>query len=139
MPETISDVMTTDLCTIQCTAPISEAAKLMRDKDVGDVLVLDGEEMCGIVTDRDIVVRAIAEGRDPDGTELNEICSRELTTVRPDDPIEQAVGLMREKHVRRLPVTDNGHPIGVVSIGDLAVERDRQSALADISAAEPNR
>jgi CBS domain-containing protein len=138
MTETINEVMTTELCTIECTEPITKAAELMRDRNVGDVLVLENGEMCGIVTDRDIVVRAIAEGFDPGQTELKQICSQELATLRPDDTVDDAVTTMRKKHVRRLPVLENSHPIGIVSIGDLAVERDRRSALADISAAAPN-
>lgn len=90
------------------------------------------------MTDRDIVVRGIAEGLDPRTNTLDDICSRTLTTVSPDDSIDTAVSLMREKAIRRLPVVKRGRPVGIVSIGDLAIERDRDSALADVSAAPPN-
>jgi CBS domain-containing protein len=92
----------------------------------------------GILTDRDIVVRAIAEGRDPGSTTVGEVCSSDLTTLTPDQSIDDAVRLMREHDVRRLPVVQDGRPVGIVSLGDLAVELDPDSALADISAAPPN-
>jgi CBS domain-containing protein len=116
-----------------------DAAQIMRECDIGDVIVLEGDWLFGILTDRDIVVRALAEGLEPDSTPVGEICSRELTTIEPTASVKQAVLLMREKAIRRLPVVDDsGHVIGIVSIGDVAVERDRRSALADISAAPPN-
>jgi CBS domain-containing protein len=111
----------------------------MRKADIGDVIVMANGQICGIVTDRDIVVRAVAEGWDPATTELADICSQDLTTVSPSDSIDRAVQLMRQKAVRRLPVVENGRAVGIVSIGDLALERDPQSALSDISAAPPNR
>ena len=122
------------------TATVGEAARMMRDNDIGDVVVLgdtDGR-VCGIVTDRDLVVRVMAEERNPDQTTLGAVCSSELITVAPDDSVDTAVSLMRERAVRRLPVCDNGNVIGIVSIGDLAERFDQRSALADISAAPPN-
>jgi CBS domain-containing protein len=91
------------------------------------------------LTDRDVVVRAVAEGRDPKSIKVGEIVSEDVATVTPDEPVDKVVSLMREKAIRRVPVVDGGRPVGVVSLGDLAVERDSKSALADISAAEPNR
>jgi len=111
----------------------------MRDFDVGAVLVLDNGQVRGIVTDRDIVVRGIAGGNYPATVKLAEICSRELTTLSPTDSVEEAVALMRDKSIRRLPVVEHGHPVGIVSLGDLAIEKDRHSTLGNISAAPPNR
>jgi CBS domain-containing protein len=91
------------------------------------------------LTDRDVVVRAVAEGRDPKSIKVGEIVSEDVATVTPDEPVDKVVSLMREKAIRRVPVVDGGRPVGIVSLGDLAVERDSKSALADISAAEPNR
>jgi len=91
------------------------------------------------VTDRDVVIRAIAEGKEPFSTALADICSKELSTVSTTDSIDYAVQLMRQKALRRLPVVENGHPVGMVSLGDLAQNRDPQSALGEISAARPNR
>jgi CBS domain-containing protein len=111
----------------------------MRDGNIGDVVVLEEDRIQGILTDRDIVVRALADGRDPARTTVGEICSRELTTLSPDDAIGDAERIMRDKAVRRLPVVEGGRPVGIVSLGDLAVERNPESALGGISAAPPNR
>ncbi len=134
----IEEVMTPDPVTVQASTPITEVAMAMRDEDIGDVIVLDDGKICGIVTDRDVVVRALAEGRDPSSTKVADICSRDLTTVAPGDPIDKAVKLMRERSIRRIPVVQGDRPVGIVSIGDLAQDRDPESALADISAAPPN-
>lgn len=139
MAQPVRDVMSTDVKTCPASSTIAEAARLMRDSDIGDVIVTkDDGTMCGIVTDRDIAVRAVAEGRDPGSTQLEEICSRQVVSISPDQDVEQAASMMRDNAVRRLPVCDDGKPIGVVSIGDLAIERDPDSALADISAAPGN-
>jgi CBS domain-containing protein len=138
MAQTVRDVMTENVVTLPRTAPLRDAARRMKENDIGDVIVMNDGTMCGVVTDRDIVVRAIAEGKDPDSVKLEEICSHEVVTVRPDDPVGRAVQLMRERAVRRLPVVEGDKPIGVISIGDLAIELDEYSGLADISAAESN-
>jgi len=96
-------------------------------------------QLAGIVTDRDIAIRLAAAGLDASTTRVGEICTRDLRTVAPDDDVNRAVELMREQAVRRLPVVDNGSPVGVVSLGDLAVDLDQRSALAEISAAEPDK
>jgi len=136
--ETVQDVMTPDPITLPETAVIVDAARKMREVGIGDVVVLHGETVCGIVTDRDIVVRGVAEERDPRSTTLGEICSRELRTLSPNDQIGMAVRLMREHAIRRLPVVEGGRPVGILSLGDLAIGHDPESALADVSAAPPN-
>ncbi|HVL91311.1 MAG TPA: CBS domain-containing protein [Actinomycetota bacterium] len=133
----IKDVMTTQAFTLEASSPITEAARIMSERDVGDVLVTKHGELCGIVTDRDIVVRALAKGKDLE-TSVGEICSMKLTTLSPNDSVDKAVELMRENAVRRLPIVEDGKPVGMVSLGDLAMDRDPRSALADISAAPPN-
>lgn len=139
MSECIRDVMTTNPETLPESTIVREAAEAMRANDIGDVVVVDDNgAISGILTDRDIVVRVVAEGRDPRATRIGDIASRELTAVSPDDPVDRAVLLMRERAIRRLPVVDKGKPVGIVSIGDLALDRDPDSALADISAAPPN-
>ena len=138
MPRTVREVMTEALVTYPSTATVAEAAQAMREWDIGDVLVERDGRIAGIVTDRDIVVRAIAEGRQPSAVKLGEICSDLLVTVAPDDPIDEAVQLMRDNALRRMPVCENGRAVGIVTLGDLAIERDGGSALADISAAPPN-
>ena len=111
----------------------------MRDANIGDVIVLKDSQVCGILTDRDIVVRGVAEGRDLAAIKVGDICSQELTSVSPTDEVEQAVLLMRDKAVRRLPVVEGGKAVGVVSIGDIAIKRDPHSVLGTISAAPSNR
>jgi CBS domain-containing protein len=139
MNNDVRDIMTPGPHTIQSIESVMNAAQLMRKSDIGDVIVVEDEQLFGILTDRDIVVRVLAEGRDPETTPVGDICSRELTTVRPTDSVGDVVRVMREKAIRRLPVVEeSGEVIGIVSIGDVAVERDRHSALADISAAPPN-
>jgi CBS domain-containing protein len=135
----IQDLMTPDLKALEATASVRAAAELMRESDIGDVVVLENNRLCGIVTDRDIVVRVLAEGNDPGMVTVGEICSRELTTVPPTASIDDAVRLIRQKAIRRLPVVeDNGEILGIISIGDIAVAKDRESALADVSAAPAN-
>lgn len=139
MDLTVRDVMSANPCVVSPTTSVLEAARIMRGNDIGDVIVLEDERLFGIVTDRDIVVRALAEGADPETTPVGSICSRDLSTIEPDASVGQAVQLMREKAIRRLPVVDHdGFVMGVLSIGDIAVERDRLSTLGDISAAPPN-
>lgn len=139
MAECIRDVMTTNPETLPESTTVREAAEAMRANDIGDVVVVDDNgKLSGILTDRDIVVRVVAEGRDPRATRIGDIASRDLTAVSPDDPVDRAVQLMRDKAIRRLPAVDKGKPVGIVSIGDLALDRDPGSALADISAAPPN-
>jgi CBS domain-containing protein len=138
MAERIQDVMTTNPETLPESTTVREAAEAMRANDIGDVVVVDDNgKLSGILTDRDIVVRVVAEGRDPRTTRIGDIASRDLTAVSPDDPVDRAVQLMRDKAIRRLPAVDKGKPVGIVSIGDLALDRDPGSALADISAAPP--
>jgi CBS domain-containing protein len=139
MAREIRDLMSQPPVCLSPDASIEEAARVMREQDIGDVFVADGDRIAGVVTDRDIVVRGIAEGKQPTTAKLAEVfTSGELVSVSPDDSVEEAITLMRQRALRRLPVVDDGRPVGVVSLGDLAIERDRDSALADISAAPPN-
>ena len=137
--DSVRDIMTAEPCALAPGASAMEAAQMMRDNDIGDVVVLEEERLYGIVTDRDIVVRVLAEQSDPSTVRLADICSREVTTIAPDASVGEAVRLIREKSIRRLPVVeDDGQVVGIVSLGDIAVARDRKSALGDISAATPN-
>ncbi len=139
MAQRVREVMTGSPVTLPKDATVVEAARLMRDEGIGDVIVTDGDRAAGIVTDRDIVVRAVADGRAPESVRLEQVGSQDLTAVSPDDPVERAIEIMRERAVRRVPVVEDGRPVGIVSIGDLAVERDPDSALADISEEPPTR
>lgn len=138
MAQKVRDVMTPAPVTLPQAATVTQAAIAMRDEGIGDVLVLREPGVFGLVTDRDLVVRTLAENRDPLKTTLGEICSEDLATVHADDDAAKAVQIMRERAVRRVPVMDDGQAIGIVSLGDLARHRDPRSALADVSAAPPN-
>jgi signal-transduction protein with cAMP-binding, CBS, and nucleotidyltransferase domain len=137
----VQDVMTPNPMMLSSTVPIRDAARAMRDANIGSVIVGDGQELHGVLTDRDIVVRGVAEGRDLAATQVVEICSREITSVGARDSVADALAVMRARAVRRLPVVDNGRTVGILSLGDLALDRDPQSVLAvlgEISAAPPN-
>jgi CBS domain-containing protein len=110
----------------------------MRSKDVGDVLVVDEGHLRGVVTDRDLVVRVMAEGGTIGDRTVANVCSEDLITVAPEDDVDQVIALMRERAVRRVPVVEGDHAVGIVSLGDLAIDRDPGSALGGISAARPN-
>jgi CBS domain-containing protein len=136
--ELVQDVMTRDPITVDAGAPITEAARKMREADVGPIIVIDDGSVCGIVTDRDIAIRAVAEGMDPTKTKVADICSKEVATLSPRDKVGMAIDLMEKIAVRRLPVVDDHKPVGIVSLGDLALQRDPESTLGRISAAPPN-
>jgi CBS domain-containing protein len=139
MTQSILEVMTTSPVALSQSSTVLDAAAAMREADIGDVVVVDDNgNVYGIVTDRDVTVRAVAEGLNPSEVRLGEICSKALVTLASTDTVEDAVQLMRQQALRRLPVVDNGQPIGIVSLGDLAITRDPQSVLAGISAAPPN-
>lgn len=139
MAQQIQDIMTKQIHSVPDDAPLLEVARMMRDQRIGDVLVTkrDGT-LCGIVTDRDIVVRADAAGKSLDQTKVGDICSQQLVKVAPTASIEEAVKVMRDNAIRRVPVVSNGNAVGIVSIGDLARHQDPSSALAQISTAAPN-
>jgi CBS domain-containing protein len=138
MAQSIREVMTESPDTVSGDTTVADAAKLMRDKDFGGVLCTDGEEIKGFLTDRDIAVRVVAEGKDPSSTTVSEAATTDLHTLSPDDSVEDAIELVRQHDIRRVPVVEGAKAVGIVSIGDLAVERDEDSALADISAASQN-
>jgi CBS domain-containing protein len=140
MPEQmVSNVMTKEVVYMPAETTLDEAAKAMRARDIGDVVVTNGPTLAGMVTDRDIVVRAIADGRDPVATPIGDIASRELVMIQEDASTSEAATLMRERAVRRLLVCDQDRQlVGVVSLGDLATVMDPGSALGEISGKPPN-
>jgi CBS domain-containing protein len=138
MGQTVSDIMTTDLVSLSAEHSVRDAARRMREANVGAIVVQKHGNLFGIVTDRDIVVRCLAHGGDCDETPLSEICSPDVTTLTPDDEVDRAVSIMRDKAIRRIPVVKNGKAVGILSLGDLALQRDPFSALGAISKALPN-
>jgi CBS domain-containing protein len=138
MARTVEEIMTRDPRTVNPSDTIVDAARVMSEADIGDVVVVDNGGVMGIVTDRDIVVRAIAEGRDPQSTSVSDVCTTGVDAIEPGASVDDALRKMREGDIRRLPVVQDGRPVGIVSLGDLAVEREPDSTLADISAASPD-
>lgn len=138
MAETVRELMTPDPVVLESTTQVGEAARRMRDDDIGDVLVVDGPQLRGIVTDRDLTTRVLADGRSPDTVTLGDVVTSGLETASPDADVREVVDRMRRSSVRRIPVVEDQTPIGILSIGDLAIELDEESALADISAARPD-
>jgi CBS domain-containing protein len=138
MTTTISELMAPRPVCLPASSTASEAAAAMRDRAIGAVLVQEVGRVSGIVTDRDITVRVVAEGRSATRVTIGEICSRDLATLSPTDSSDMAVELMAIWSLRRLPVVDGGSPVGVVSLGDLAIHGEPESVLASISGAPPN-
>ncbi|MEU1601381.1 CBS domain-containing protein [Streptomyces sp. NPDC005708] len=141
MTRQIRDVMSRGAVAVEPMTSVARAAHLMRDQDVGDVLVTYDSDLFGVLTDRDIVIRTIAEDRDPHSTTVGAVCTRPpVVTLTPEDTTDHAAELMSRYAVRRLPVVESGgRPVGIVSLGDLAATEDPDSALADICNADPNR
>lgn len=139
MTSLVEEIMTTDPRSLPGTASLEEAAREMLDCDCGSVVVIgDDGQVTGILTDRDIVIRAVAEGLNPADCEISEICSSELEVLSPQDSTSEATKKMRASAVKRLPVIEDSRPVGIVSLSDLAVEADPDSVLGNISQAEPN-
>ncbi|MEU1604070.1 CBS domain-containing protein [Micromonospora matsumotoense] len=135
----VSDVMTKQVVYLSAETTLDEAARVMKEADIGDVVVTDGSTLAGLLTDRDIVVRAVAERSDPASTSIGSIITREVVMIEQHATAGEAVALMRERNIRRILVCDNERKlVGIVSLGDLAMQLDPSSALADISEGVPN-
>ena len=138
MTRKVREIMSAAPVCMASSESVSAAAKAMKERGIGTVLVLSGGRLTGLLTDRDIAIRVLAENRDPLATRVGDICSTELAVLSPDDSVEEAARLVRDRAVRRLPVLDDGTPVGLVSIGDLALSQAERTALSQISAAPPN-
>jgi CBS domain-containing protein len=140
MARALREIMNKDVQALRRNASLADAAALMKSADIGDVLVLEDDgTLAGIITDRDIVVRAIADGKDPKTTKIGDFCTEEIVCVERDASIPEAVNLMKDHAIRRIPVVENGKPVGIISIGDLAQVQDPDSALGEISSAPPQQ
>jgi CBS domain-containing protein len=134
----VRDIMSAAPVCMAAGEPVSAAAGAMKQQRTGTVLVLTDGRLSGLVTDRDITVRVLAEDRDPRTTRVGDICGGELVVLDPDDDLARAARLVRDRAVRRIPVLRDGTPVGVVSIGDLALEKDAMPVLSGVSSAPPN-
>jgi CBS domain-containing protein len=137
MATKVHEIMTARPRAVTPDTPVSEAAQLMEEEDVGSLPVLDGEELVGMVTDRDIVIRAVAKGKDPRGMPVRDVATREVVTVNADDSLGDALDLMAAHQVRRLPVvSEDRQLVGVLSQADAAIhakEKQVGEMLEDIS------
>ena len=124
---TVRDSMTEKPTTITGSAPVSEAAKLMASENVGSLPVVEGDELVGIVTDRDLVVQVVARGQDPDGVLVSEIYSDRPVVASPDEPLDAALKRMASEQVRRLPVVSEGRLVGILAQADVAREAQAES------------
>jgi CBS domain-containing protein len=120
MGKKITDSMTANPCTIEADKPVSYAAKMMRDEDVGFAPIVEGDRLVGTLTDRDIAVKVVAEGRDPDATMVRDVATNNLVTVEPEDDLDEAMKLMASHQVRRLAVVEGDRLVGVVAQADVA-------------------
>jgi len=120
----VREIMSTEIKKATPDNTLNDIAAMMRDEDVGALPVVQDGEVRGIVTDRDIVVRAIAEGKEPSTTTVQEVLSEDLESVEPDDDVEEAADLMASHQIRRLPVVEDGKLIGMVSLGDISVKHE---------------
>jgi CBS domain-containing protein len=133
----VREVMTNNPRCVTPDTPVADAARLMKSEDVGSLPILEGEMVTGIVTDRDIVLQAVAEGKNPSGMPVREVASRELIKINAEDDLSSALQLMASQQVRRLPVVDDdGRLVGILAQADVAREvkdKDSGQMLQDIS------
>ncbi|WP_267244749.1 CBS domain-containing protein [Streptomyces sp. PR69] len=138
MTQQVKDVMTAGVAAVRPDASLVEAAQMMRAQDIGGVVVSSDDRLIGVLTDRDITTRAVAEGVDPLAVNADAVCTPTPVSIGPEEPVSSAVSLMREHSVRQLPVVEGDRPIGMISLEDLAETLDPESALGDVSRAPAN-
>jgi CBS domain-containing protein len=124
------DFMTGSLLTCAPEDSVAQVAKLMRDRDTGDILIMDGGKLAGIVTDRDIAIRVAARGRNPAEVPIRDYMSKHVVTGQPQWDIDKIAKTMGKHQIRRLPILENGMLVGIVSLGDVAMRHNRQSDIA---------
>lgn len=122
MAKSVRDAMTASVSSVSPSHSLADAAEVMKGEDVGSVPVLEEGRLAGIVTDRDIVTRAVAERRDPEAVRVEEIASHDLVTVEPEHDLDEALALMARHKVRRLPVLERGRLVGMLAQADVALE-----------------
>jgi CBS domain-containing protein len=138
--KTVKEIMTKDCVTVTLQDNVYEIAIKMKDHDIGFIPVVDGNKLIGVVTDRDLVIRGLAD-KNEGSTEVRKVISEKVTTVPPDTTVDEAAQIMAREQIRRLPVVENGELLGIVAIGDLAMrekfENEAGEALSKIS--EPDK
>ena len=132
----VREIMTTRIVSVEPTSSVKDAALLMNRHNIGSVPVVDGTAVRGMITDRDIVLRCVAENRDATTLKVSDVCSQGAVSVGPDQNVSDAINLMSTEQVRRLPVVDNGRLVGMLSVADIARENsgmELAEAISDIS------
>jgi CBS domain-containing protein len=125
MAKAIREVMTSNPTTIEPTKSVADAAKIMKKEDAGIVPVVDGDQLAGTITDRDIAIRVVADGKDPQSTKVRDIMSTQIITIDPQQNVDEAARLMAQHQVRRLPVVEeDGKLVGIVAQADIATQAD---------------
>jgi CBS domain-containing protein len=125
MAKTVSDAMTTDPCTIDADKTVEYAAQMMKKEDVGVAPVVEGDQLIGVLTDRDIAIKVVAEGKSPQSTIVRDVASKNVVTVDPQQDLDEALRLMAQNQVRRLPVVEeDGKVVGILAQRDVALQAD---------------
>ena len=139
----VRDVMSTDLDMVSPSSKVADAARNMRDSNVGSMPVVDQQKLVGIITDRDITIRVAADGAAPHDVMVKEVMSSDLVTIGPEQTLAEAAKIMSQNQVRRLPVVENGKLIGMLALGDVSLEpatrQEAAEALSDISKPTPGQ
>jgi CBS domain-containing protein len=126
MAKSIRDTMTKDPRSIAASASVVEAARLMREEHIGSLPITDGEQLVGMITDRDLATRVVAEAADPKVTSVGDVYSGDLISVEPDRDLAEALQLMARHQVRRLPVVEDGKLVGIVAQADIALSENEK-------------
>jgi CBS domain-containing protein len=139
MAKSVRDAMTEDPRSIGVSASVVEAARLMREGHIGSLPITDGEQVLGMITDRDITTRVVAEAADPETTSVGDVCSRDVVGVEVDKDPEEVVELMARHQVRRLPVVEDGRLVGIVAQADIALtENEKKTGELVEAISEPS-
>ena len=138
MAKSVRDAMTGDPRSIGATASVVEAARLMREQHIGSLPITDGEKLVGMITDRDITTRVVAEAADPMKTSVGDVYSQDLITVEPGKDLEEALQLLARHQVRRLPVVENGRLVGIVAQADIALSENEKTGELVEAISEPS-
>src|ERR671919_2902181 len=138
MAKSVRDAMTENPRSIGASASVVEAARLMREEHIGSPPITDDEQLVGMITDRDITTRVVAEAADPKMTSVGDVDSRDLISVEPDKDLEEALQLMARHQVRRLPVVENGRLVGIVAQADIALKENEKTAELVEAISEPS-
>jgi CBS domain-containing protein len=138
MDKSVRDTMTENPRSIKASASVVEAAQLMREEHIGSLPVTDDEKLVGMITDRDITTRVVAEAADPNTTSVEDVYSRDLISVEPDQDLDEALQLMARHQVRRLPVVENGRLVGIVAQADIAISESEKTGELVEAISEPS-